>query len=207
MVGEEESRSLIHLIWPSFSWTCGTVHCLSGTALFFFCMWGRFFLISALNWSSNASNSNSPLIVTVNGFIFLKILDKQNTMCVSKYRCNNLASPLLNFWSLRTAFTSYCLLGWRSFFFRYVVMDPCFIHCHIPTQKILLYLAWTAPNSAISRNFNLRSLKTILWTFVVFPRTADFGRPERSASSVFVRPRSNSAYQSMFIDFPDAESP
>ena len=52
--------------------------------------------------------------------------------------------------------------------------------------------------SAISRILNLRSPKTILWTFVMFRgTTADFGRPERSASSVFVRPRLNSAYQSM----------
>ena len=54
--------------------------------------------------------------------------------------------------------------------------------------------------SAISCNFNLRSLKTILWTFVIFSgTTSDFGRPERSASSVFVR--------LMIVDFPRAESP
>ena len=28
-------------------------------------------------------------------------------------------------------------LSWRSFCFRCVVVDPCFIHWHIPTQKIL----------------------------------------------------------------------
>ena len=36
--------------------------------------------------------------------------------------------------------------------------------------------------------------------------TAGFGRPERLASSVFVRQRLNSVYQSMIIDFPGAES-
>ena len=62
--------------------------------------------------------------------------------------------------------------------------------------------------SAISRNFNLQSPKTILWAFVMFFGTiADFGRPERSAPSAFVRPRLNSAYQSMIVDFPGAESP
>ena len=36
--------------------------------------------------------------------------------------------------------------------------------------------------------FNLRSVKTILWTFIMFSgTTAEFGRPERSASAVFVR--------------------
>ena len=62
--------------------------------------------------------------------------------------------------------------------------------------------------SAISRNFHLQSPKTILWIFVMFSgTTADFRRPERSASSVFVRPRSNSAYQSMIVYFPGAEFP
>ena len=62
--------------------------------------------------------------------------------------------------------------------------------------------------SAISRHFNLRSPKTILWTFVMFSgTTVDVGRPERSASSVFVRPRLNSAYQSMIVDFRGAQSP
>ena len=62
--------------------------------------------------------------------------------------------------------------------------------------------------SAISRNFNLRSSKTILWVFVMFPgTTADFGWPERSASSVFKRPCLNSAHQSMIVYFPGAESP
>ena len=161
-----------------------------------------------------------------------------------KYGCYNLVSPLLNFWSPWTGFISFCALRWRSFCFRLVVVDPCFIHCHIPTQKILvtslkqlqtalwildafLFLIeckqtrhplrkqFTHPQkfvqkivntlisdifrvSAISRNFNFRSPKTILWTFVMFSgTTADFWRPERSASSVFVRPRLNSAYQSM----------
>ena len=62
--------------------------------------------------------------------------------------------------------------------------------------------------SAISRNFNLRSPKSILWTFVMFSgTTADFSRPELSRSSVFVRSRLNSAYQSMIVDFPAAQSP
>ena len=62
--------------------------------------------------------------------------------------------------------------------------------------------------SAISSNFHLRSPKTILWTFVMFSgTTADFGRPEPSASSVFIRPRSNSAHQLMIVDFSGAESP
>ena len=41
--------------------------------------------------------------------------------------------------------------------------------------------------SAISQNFNLRSPKTILWTFIMFSRiTPDFWGPERSVLSVFI---------------------
>ena len=135
-------------------------------------------------------------------------------MRVPKYGCHNLASPLLSFWSLWTAFPSCCPLSWRSFCFRCIVVDPCFIHYHIPTQKILftsieqlqkalwildalLFLVGceqtrhplrkqlTHPKdlceivnmlpsdifkvSAILRNVNVRSPKTILWTFVMFP--------------------------------------
>ena len=65
--------------------------------------------------------------------------------------------------------------------------DSCKIVITLPSDIFMV--------SAISRNFNLRSPKTILWTFVMFSgTTADFGLPERSASSVFVRPRLNSAY-------------
>ena len=48
---------------------------------------------------------------------------------------------------------------------------------------------------AISRNFKL--------FFINF----NFGQPEHSASSVFLRPRLNSKYQSMIVDFTGAESP
>ncbi|XKL58992.1 hypothetical protein PGB90_000008 [Kerria lacca] len=42
-------------------------------------------------------------------------------------------------------------------------------------------------STTISRSFNLRSLKTILRTFSIFSETtAEFGQPERSASSVVV---------------------
>ena len=72
-------------------------------------------------------------------------------MRVPKYGCHNLASLLLSFWSLWTAFTSCYPLSWRPFCFRCVVMDPCFIRCHIPTQKILF-----TP---------LEQLQTALWIF------------------------------------------
>ena len=51
------------------------------------------------------------VIVVVNGFTFIKIVDKQNAMRVPKYGCHNLAGPLLSFWSLWTVFISCCLLS------------------------------------------------------------------------------------------------
>ena len=172
---------------------------------------------------------------------------------ILKYRCHNLARPLLIFWSLWTAFISWCSLSWRYFCFTLVVVDPCFIYCHKPIQKIILprlngskqrseFLTccclWsgvgkrgthfeknlripkdsckivnTLPSdifkvSAILRNFNLRSPKTISWTFVMFSgTTADFWRPERKAPWVFVQPRLNSPYPLMIVDFPPAEFP
>ena len=70
-------------------------------------------------------------------------------MRVRKYGRHNLASSLLSFWSLWTTFTSCCPLSWRSFCFRCAVMDPYFIHCHIPTQKIFFT--------------SLEQLQTALW--------------------------------------------
>ena len=70
-------------------------------------------------------------------------------MRIPKYGCHNLVSPMLRFLSIWTAFTSYCPLDWRSFCFRCVVVDLCFIHCHIPSQKILFT--------------SLEQLQTALW--------------------------------------------
>ena len=55
-------------------------------------------------------------------------------------------------------------------------------------------------SSAISCNFNLRSAKTSLWSFLVFSGTnAEFGQPECLASFVFVRPRFKSAYHLLTV--------
>ena len=54
--------------------------------------------------------------------------------------------------------------------------------------------------SAISRNFNLRSVKMSLWSFFMFSGTTSvFGRPERSASFVSVRPCLKSAYHHLTV--------
>ena len=155
-------------------------------------------------------------------------------MRVLKYGCHNLASPLLSFWFLWTAFSSCCPLSWRYFCFRCVMVDPCFIYCHISTQKILftsleqlqtalwmldalLFLVRCKQTRDPLRKqlthpqrFVQNCKHTTFWYLLgvsyltqlscsiaqncfvdicyVFRTTADFGRPERPASSVFDRP-------------------
>ena len=54
----------------------------------------------------------------------------------SKCCGHNLTGPHLRFWPLWTLLTDCSPLGWRPLRLRSVVMDPGFVHCHIPTQKI-----------------------------------------------------------------------
>ena len=62
-------------------------------------------------------------------------------------------------------------------------------------------------SSTISRNFNLWSAKTSLWSFLVFSgTTAKFGWPERSASFVFAQPCLKSAYHLLTVVSDGAES-
>ena len=80
-------------------------------------------------------------------------------------------------------------------------------------DKCSCKIAYTLPHdifkvSYIPRNFNLRFSKTILWTFLMVSGvTTSFDRPERSASSVSVRPRLNSAYHRQMVVSDGAESP
>ena len=62
-------------------------------------------------------------------------------------------------------------------------------------------------SSSISCNFNLRSAKTNLSSFLVFSgTTADFGWWERSASFVSVQPRLKSVYHLLTVVFNGVES-
>ena len=62
---------------------------------------------------------------------FLKAVDEQNFISIPKYWGHN-----LTFWPLWTLLTDCSPLGLRPLWLRSVVMDPGFVHCHIPTQKI-----------------------------------------------------------------------
>ena len=62
-------------------------------------------------------------------------------------------------------------------------------------------------SSAIPHNFNLWSVKTSLWSFLVFSgTTAEFRRPECSASFVCVWPHLKSAYHLLTVVSDRAES-
>ena len=120
-------------------------------------------------------------------------------MCVPNYGCHYLASPLLSFSLLWTLFGCCFWLGMSK--------RGTHIEKNLRIPKDLCKIVNALPSnifevSAISRNFNSQLPKTILWTFVMFSgTTANFGQPERSESSLLVRARLNSAYQSMILDF------
>ena len=86
------------------------------------------------------------------------------------------------------------------------------VHCLGEKALFSSWMVNTLPSdifnsSAISRNFNLQSAKTIFWRFLVFSgTTAEFGRPERSASFVSVRPRLKLAYHLLTVVSDGAES-
>ena len=77
------------------------------------------------------------MIFTVDGSSFLKVIDEQNSLCIPKYRGQNLTCWCLRLWWLWTAFTSCCPLSWLLIWLHNEVVDPCFIHYHIFMQKFL----------------------------------------------------------------------
>ena len=77
------------------------------------------------------------MIFASNGSSFLKVIDEQNTLCILKYGGQNLVCWCLRLWSLWTAFTRCCPLRWLPIWLWSEVMNPCYIHCHIFTQKLL----------------------------------------------------------------------
>ena len=149
------------------------------------------------------------IVFAIDGSSFLKIIDALNIFRFPKYGGQNFACWYLRLWSLWTAFTCCCPLSWLPIWPRSEVVGPCFIHCHIFTQKLLIVtlkllqrtlwivdalllltmskrgtlfkqsflidkcsckivntlLSDTFNSSAISRNCNLRSAKTSLWSF------------------------------------------
>ena len=77
------------------------------------------------------------MIFAIDGFSFLKAINEQNNLCIPKYGSQNLACWCLHLWSLWTVFTYCCPLSWQPIWLHSEVVDPCFIHYWIFTQKFL----------------------------------------------------------------------
>ena len=77
------------------------------------------------------------MIFAIDDSSFLKVIDEQNNLRIPKYRGQNLACWCLHLSSLWTAFNCCCPISWLLIWPLCEVVDPCFIHCHIFTQKLL----------------------------------------------------------------------
>ena len=94
------------------------------------------------------------MIFAIDGSSFLKVIDEQNTLRIPKYSGQNLACWFLCLWLLWTAFSCCCPLSWLLIWLWSEVVDPCFIHCHMFMQKLLLVV--------------LKQLQTTLWIVNTF---------------------------------------
>ena len=70
-------------------------------------------------------------------WFFLSQGNQWNTLHIPKYGGQNLACWCLHLWLLLMAFTCCCPLSWLLIWLWCEVVDPCFIHRHIFTQKLL----------------------------------------------------------------------
>ena len=90
------------------------------------------------------------MIFAIDGSSFLKLIDEQNTLHIPKYRSQNIACWCSHLWLLWTAFTCCCPLSWLSIWPWSEVVDSCFIHCHVFTQKHFCCIE-TVANNALNR--------------------------------------------------------
>ena len=129
-------RSATHVVLP-------LVHCLGERALFsssFVATFWQFF------------PSNAPVMLyNIDGSSFLKVINEQNTLCIPKYRGQNLACWCLHLLLLWTALTCCYPISWLSIWLRGEVMDPRFIHCHIFKQKLLFVSLKQLQTNALNR--------------------------------------------------------
>ena len=109
--------------------TCDTAHCVGGRAPFSFSFGAVSLLVLQTHQLANVT-------FAIDRLTFFKVVNEQNSMSIPKYWGHNLTGPHLRFWPLWTLLTDCSPLGWRPLWIRSVVMDPGFVHCHIPTQTI-----------------------------------------------------------------------
>ena len=138
----EEIRCAIHVVLLSLRSTCNTVHCLRERALF-----SSSFV--AIFWWFIPSNAPILLYNIRYWWFFLSQVNRS-----TKYQ-NKEALPAdiyIYLWSLWTAFTCCCQLSWLPIWLQSAVGDLCFIHCHIFTEKKILFVAFkTVANNALNR--------------------------------------------------------
>ena len=100
------------------------------------------------------------MIFAIDSSSFLKVIDEQNTLCIQKYRGQNLVCWCLRLWSLWIAFTCCCPLSWLPIWLQSDVVNPWFIHYHIITQNFFL-LRWNS-----SKQHSESSLRNCFWSAV-----------------------------------------
>ena len=123
-VGAEAIRSAIHVVLPSLHSTCDMVHCLGERALF-----SSSFV--AIFWWFLSSNAPIMLYNICHWWFFLSQGNRWTKYLVHP-KIQRPKLCLLMFASLVVLDCFHLLIWLRS-----EVMDPCFIHCHIFTQKLL----------------------------------------------------------------------
>ena len=177
MVGGEAIRSLIQTILPSFSLTCGTVHCLDERWFFSSLCAVVFLRFCPSNARITQCNSR-----------YWYIFPFQGSQC-KLYRAH---PKKLRPWlcQLTVAFSD---------------ASDGFHRLHATQLTATSTPEWN--DGSISRTFSLRSSITIFKTCLIFSGVTDsFGLAERSASFVSVRPRLKSAYHRQIVVFDGAQS-
>ena len=116
--------------------------------------------------------SNAPIMLhNIHYWRFLlSQIDEQNTLHIAKYSGPNLVYWCLHLWSLWTTFTCCSLLSWLPIWLRSELVNPCFINCHIFTQKKIVFVGWNSckprSESSTPRCFliDCEQIRRPLWT-------------------------------------------
>ena len=147
MIGVEAIRSAINVVLPSFRSTCDRVHCLGDTVRpsSFVAVFWQFF------------SSNTPLILY--NVHYRWCIGSQGNWWIKYLVHPKIRKPkpccwCLRLWSLWKDFTYCSPISWPLIWLRSEVMELCFIHRHIFTQKLLLVV--------------LKQLQTTLWIVDAF---------------------------------------
>ena len=142
-VGAEAIWSAIRIVLPSFRSTYDTVHCLGERALFS--------SFVAVFWLFLPPNT-PIMLYNIHYWWFFLFQGNQWTKYVAhpKIQRPKPACWCWRLWSLWMTFTYCCPLSWLSIWLRSKAVVPCFLHCHIFMQKLLL-VALKVANNTLNR--------------------------------------------------------